>query len=190
MTGGKDKNELRACLKQARKDMGAEARALSDGQIARAVKDHPAFADARTVLAYLSFGAEVDTHSIIRDAWAAGKNVALPRCKEGTREMEWFRVDSFDGLVRSSFGVLEPNPVICPLYEVGSEGPEVALVPALAFDSHGYRLGYGGGFYDVFLKDFSGVSLGLCRQGFYGDEYVVRDAHDVPVTFVVRSAVK
>lgn len=185
-----DKEQLRACLKQARKDMGLEARILADKQIAQAVFDHPAFQDAQIVLAYLSFGAEVDTHLIIERAWALGKRVALPRCKEGTREMEWFLVESFDGLVRSSFGVLEPDPQACACYVLGTCDSEVALVPALSFDSEGYRLGYGGGFYDVFLKDFPGVSLGLCRQGFYGEQYVVRDAHDVPVTFVVRSEIE
>ena len=185
-----NKDQLRACLKRARAALTPDQRAAADASIRQQVVGHPAFAEANTVLSYLSFGSEVDTYGIIEAAWAAGKRLALPRCVPGTRTMEWFVVESFDNLERSKFGVLEPNPTLCKAYILGSDGPEVALVPAFAFDEQGFRLGYGGGFYDVFLKDFAGVSLGLCRQGFYGDQYVVRDAHDVPVTFVVRSNIE
>lgn len=60
----------------------------------------------------------------------------------------------------------------------------VALVPGLAFDREGFRLGYGGGFYDAFLPDFPGASIGLARACQLVDRLAVRDAHDVPVGLV------
>lgn len=61
----------------------------------------------------------------------------------------------------------------------------LTLVPALAFDCEGFRLGYGGGFYDAFLPSFPGISVGLCRSTQLVERLPVRDAHDIPVGLVV-----
>lgn len=102
--------------------------------------------------------------------------------------MRWFRVESFDGLVKSRFGVEEPVPdEACELVP-GSAGCEVALVPGFTFDAQGHRLGYGGGFYDTFLADFKGISIGLCRRAQLTRDLHAEgavDAHDLPVNHVI-----
>ena len=102
------KTERRRELKKARAALPDETRNQMDAAIAQRVMALPEYESADLVLPYLSFGAEIDTRAIIRDAWSRGKTVALPRCVEGTRLMRWYRVDSFDGLVTSRFGVDEP----------------------------------------------------------------------------------
>ena len=77
--------------------------------------------------------------------------------------MEWHVVTSLDGLVRSRFGVEEPDGDPATLLDSSLMGQALALVPGLAFDRSGHRLGYGGGYYDVFLSSFEGATLGLCR---------------------------
>ena len=154
---------MRAQFKAVREELSVGERCAIDEAIARNVAALPEFAAADGVFTYLSFGAEVDTRELIQRAWEAGKTVCLPRVVPSTREMRWYAVESFDGLVRSSFGVEEPpddpsrevRPAVfaCP----------VALVPGLAFDREGFRLGYGGGFYDTFLPAFPGTSIGLIR---------------------------
>lgn len=72
-------------------------------------------------------------------------------------------MDRLDGLVRNRFGVEEPDPVTAVEVDWRQAAVPVALVPALSIDDEGYRLGYGAGFYDRFLADFTGVSIGLCR---------------------------
>lgn len=190
MSSSKDeaKKLRRRELMAARTEMGEEVRAAVDGAIAQQVEALPEYQCADLVLPYLSFGAEIDTRAIIRDAWSQGKTVALPRCVEGTREMRWFKVDSFDGLVKSRFGVDEPAED--PSLEVDPSQAEnaVALVPGLEFDRKGYRLGYGGGFYDTFLSAFPGVSVGLCRGQFLQDDPIDRDVHDLPVGIIVTDA--
>ena len=94
---------LRAEFKKKRSALTEQDRADMDARIAQAVCQLPAYQSADVVFSYLSFGAEVDTRAIIADAWARGKMVALPRCVPGSRVMEWFRVNSFDGLVLSSW---------------------------------------------------------------------------------------
>lgn len=156
------KADLRKRMKALRAAMPQQRRSAADAEICARTCAHELFEKADTVFAYLSFGTEVDTYGIIRHAWKAGKRVALPRCT-GPRQMRWFIVESFEGLQESPLGVLEPALDESRELSPESDGNKVALVPGLAFDDAGYRLGYGGGFYDAFLARFTGHSLGLCR---------------------------
>lgn len=157
------KEELRARMKAVRRAIPAGERAAIDAAIRDRVCATPSFQEADVVLTYLSFGAEIDTRGIIERAWQLGKAVALPRCV-GPRRMRWFRVESFDNLETSSFGVDEPRIDEAAEQQLATGENMVALVPGLAFDARGYRLGYGGGFYDTLLADFVGTSVGLCRK--------------------------
>lgn len=182
------KKQRRSELRAARAALQPEERTAADAGIAAQVLALPEYEQADLLLPYLSFGTEVDTRAIIHDAWERGKTVALPRCVEGSRDMRWFRVESFEGLVKSPLGVEEP--ACDPAFEIGREDMEgaIVLVPGLEFDHVGYRLGYGGGFYDVFLSAFDGVSIGLCRDCFLRDEPIECDAHDLPVTMVISES--
>ena len=177
-------------MKALRGGIPASERAAIDAAICERVCAMRPFQQAGAVFTYLSFGAEVDTRAIIERAWAQGKAVALPRCV-GPRRMRWFRIEDFGNLQTSPFGVEEP-----PLDEsrelvaAGGLGVAhaVALVPGLAFDGQGYRLGYGGGFYDTFLADFPGTSIGLCREAQRVDSLSDLGAvgpFDLPVDLVV-----
>ena len=179
---------MRARLKQVRRLIPREERERVDAALAEQLVALDAYRRATLVLSYLSFGSEVDTYGLIERAWADGKMVALPRCVEGSREMAWYRIESFDGLVRSSIGVLEPSHDEETRMETGREAGELVVVPALTFDPSGYRLGYGGGYYDTFLAGFAGVKVGLCRLCQLSRDLRaagVIDAHDLPVDAVV-----
>ena len=180
------KDELRSKFKALREQLGAEQREGIDASIAEHVKALPQYAVAASVFTYLSVGEEVDTRGIIRDAWSQGKTVAVPRCVPGTRTMEWHVIESFDNLEPGSFGIEEPPANPSMLIDPTTAGPlDIAIVPALSFDAHGFRLGYGGGFYDVFLPTFAGVPIGLCRNAQMSTEPLPTDVTDVPVPFVV-----
>lgn len=186
------KDALRRRMKDVRRDLGSEQRERIDAGIARSLFATGFWQQASLVLTYLSFGSEVDTRRIIEEAWRAGKTVALPRCVRGTRTMEWHRVTSFDGLVRSAFGVEEPpdDPatLIDPTATTLASTSSIALVPGLAFDTQGFRIGYGGGFYDAFIAHFPGTTIGLCRKAQLIPglrEAGVLEEHDAPVRLVV-----
>ena len=184
----RDKDAMRAQFKRVRSAIPAEERARVDCEIARRVKELSAWEQADALFAYLSFGSEVDTRGLIQDAWGQGKVVVLPRCVPGTRAMEWHRVDSFEVLVLSPFGVEEPADDPATLVRPDDFAAPVVLVPGLTFDAQGYRMGYGGGFYDVFLSGFSGISVGLCRSCQMSDRIECRDEHDLPVRIVVTES--
>ena len=182
------KKELRRKFRTIRKELGEDGRAALDARIEDNLAALPEFAETDVLLAYLNFGPEVRTRGIIQRAWDAGKVVALPWCVPGTHEMRWFRITSFDGLVKSSLGVEEPEPLDENEQLLGTGEAMLVLVPGLTFDAAGYRLGYGGGFYDTFLAKFDGVSVGLCREAQYSEDLVAEgiiDAHDLPAQLVV-----
>lgn len=159
-----DKKQLRTQLLALRRGLGPSVRAEVDARIAAAVAATEEWREAPAVLAYLSVRDEVDTRELVHLAWEAGKVVAAPRVT-GPRSLAWYRVKAGDELEVSAMGIEEPvargerrvDPTRLGVHSV-------ALVPGLAFDEMGYRLGYGGGFYDAFLERFRGVSIGLCRD--------------------------
>lgn len=182
------KARLRAALKNQRHAMDAIACARANKSVALHALALPAFADANVVYTYLSMDEEVDTRAIIEAAWQASKRVALPYCVPGTRTMRWYYISSFDGLARNAFGVEEPVPSADREADPCRNERALALVPGLAFDLKGYRIGYGGGYYDRFLSTFEGVSVGLCHKEFLVDDLRalgVVDTFDIPVDIVV-----
>lgn len=182
------KRELRKRFRTIRKELGEEGRAAADAGIESNLLALREFSEAEVLLPYLDFGPEVRTRGIIEAAWAVGMVVALPWCVPGTREMRWYRVTSFDALVRSNLGVEEPVPADENEQLLGTGQRMLALVPGLTFDVAGYRLGYGGGFYDTFLAGFDGVSVGLCREVQLSEDLRsggIIDEHDLPAQLVV-----
>ena len=132
-----------------------KSRAVGDGVLAL-----PAYQKARQVLLYLSKGSEVDTWKVFARALAEGKEVYAPRCLDGEGTMGFFQVTSPQELLQGRFGLWEPDPRCCAPWR-RREGA-LCLVPGIAFDRQGYRLGYGKGYYDRFLAGFSGTAAGLC----------------------------
>lgn len=181
------KSELRARCRRVRESIPAARRAKADAAIAERLLSTEAYARAEAVLTYLSVADEVDTRAVVERAWDDGKLVALPRCVPRSRLMRWHAVTSLDGLERSPFGIDEPaDDPSTALSVVGIRA--LAVVPALAFDAAGNRLGYGGGYYDAFLGGFGGLSAGLCREAQLVPDLVALGAvepHDVPVDVVV-----
>ncbi|MDO4796635.1 MAG: 5-formyltetrahydrofolate cyclo-ligase [Coriobacteriales bacterium] len=182
------KAALRKHCRERRDNMGRTQRAAIDARITACVSGLAQFAQADLVLSYASIGSEVSTYDLIATAWESGKVVALPRCHMTDHTMAWHRVDSLKHLLRSSFGVPEPPDNPTTLVNPRDALSPLALVPGLAFDRLGMRIGYGGGFYDRFLQGFDGCSVGLCREELVMDDLRalgVVEPHDVPVSLVV-----
>lgn len=182
------KDSLRTAFIQMRRALSSEERARIDAAITRRVFELPEFQSARVIATYLSFGAEVETRGIIERAWQEGKTVALPRCVPSSRRMRWYTVDSFSALEWHRFGMQEPAEDPAREVDLAAQKPALAIVPALAIDEQGFRLGYGGGYYDVFLAEFLGVSVGLCREAQVVENLAARGArerYDIPVDVVI-----
>lgn len=153
------KQRLRAECKQKRKSLSAAQKRQLDSAVTERFLQSEQYRANEVLFCYVSTEIEVDTREILRRAIADGKTVAVPRCIDGTREMDFYILRELSELESGSFGVLEPNPARCRKLTDYSKG--LCVLPALAFDKSGYRLGYGKGYYDRFLAKFSGETLGL-----------------------------
>ena len=176
--------------KALRREIGAKKRALSAAEIesrsailAEKLFSTVQYRDCKSLYAYLSFNQEVRTNPIIQQAWADGKRVAVPKVVGD--EMVFIWIDSFEGLApQGAFHILEPiedGPV-------ASDETALILMPGLAFDPQGHRVGYGGGYYDRFLeKEPDHPLVALCYDFQLYDRLEV-EAHDVPVDVVLTDA--
>jgi 5-formyltetrahydrofolate cyclo-ligase len=115
--------------------------------------------DCASVMIFLSFGSEINTDYIIKWLWQHNKEVLVPLCKPETREMEIFSIAAFADLEPGYFGIREPKRGLHP--PVAKEAINLVVVPAVAFDRRGYRVGYGGGYYDRFLAGMDVPRIGL-----------------------------
>lgn len=168
----------------ARRD-ALSKRSQRSSAIQEALWAHPAYQEARKLFLYLSKGSEPDTWKILDRALAEGKEVYAPRCLDKNGSMAFYRVTCRETLAPGSFGLLEPDPLKCP--PAGSAEGALCLVPGLAFDEMGYRLGYGKGYYDRFLAGYPGKTAGLC----YGEMMLPalpRGPYDKRVDFVITEA--
>jgi 5-formyltetrahydrofolate cyclo-ligase len=109
---------------------------------------------ARSVVLYMPIRGELDTGLLLARAWAESKRVLLPRCVAGRRgEMELVACAGAAELAPGSYGILEPLPSLPAIdLEDPEQAPHLLLAPCLAVDRQGYRLGYGGGYYDRLLR--------------------------------------
>ncbi len=162
------KNALRAESLKWREQLNRSEKQRMDFKIENKLLTLWKLRDVTTVLAYCSKPLEVDTSLLIKKLFALNKTVAVPRCVPGTRDMEFYVINSFDDLEEGAFGVMEPNPEKCTLLKDYSSS--VCVVPALLFDKEGFRLGYGKGYYDRFLSGYSGVCIGITYSACVRDE--------------------
>ena len=158
------KKIMREVCMRERRQMNKQFKAELDNSICERLLMNTEYKQCDTILAYVSSDIEVNTRGIIKHALSDGKYVACPRCIPGTHEMEFYYIESMDDLSAGSYGILEPDPEVCEAAE--DVDGALCLVPGLCFDRRGYRLGYGGGYYDRYLGSHDLVTVGLCYSYF------------------------
>lgn len=181
------KTALRAEYVRIRTKISPALRSTTDARILQRLVELPTWREARLVLTYVSFGSEVDTHGLMQAAWSAGKQVAVPRCRR-SHSLDFYVISSEDDLGPGLRGLMEPSPdcgrPLTPPQMVGS----LCIVPGLVFDADGYRIGYGGGYYDRFLAFYPGEKVALVRSRQLSGNPLPRDEHDVPVDWLVSES--
>ncbi|MBQ2718502.1 MAG: 5-formyltetrahydrofolate cyclo-ligase [Clostridia bacterium] len=178
MTSIKDeKSALRALYKEKREAMPREERAVLDRAVCDTLAAASSYRHASVLLGYAPHGAEIDVTPLLRRALAEGKRVALPRSARGG-EMTFHYISSLEELAPGLYGIQEP-PEGCPAY--AGEPASLCLVPAFVFDREGFRIGYGGGYYDRFLRGYGGTAIGVIYRD-HVRERLPRGRYDLAVT--------
>lgn len=136
-----EKRKLREAMQARRAQLPHPAMLSASESVARHFADHPILAFAKSFAGYMPMRSEVDVKHVFEIMARFDKQTALPRMTE-QKTLQFRRWRIGDALVRHALGVQEPAPNSVAMI------PEIILVPLLAFDGEGYRLGYGGGYYD------------------------------------------
>ena len=180
----KQKDDIREEYKLLRSQMCPEEKFKGDCAICKAAENLVSFRYAEFVLLYAATPDEIDVYEIARLAFEKGKKVLFPKCDKKTHTMQYHIVNSLDELQPDAYGLCEP-PEENPIYDAETEtGGAVCFVPGLVYDKAGYRLGYGKGFYDRYLSNFSGCTIGVVYSDFILPE-VQRGRFDMSVDILL-----
>ena len=181
-----EKQRLREERLAARETLSEQERCVLDNCITQKLLATSEYAEATTVLTYVSVSSEVSTRMFIECALRDGKTAAVPRCLPGHR-LEFVAITSLEQLVPAPFNLLEPPKDLSALTEVQMSNA-ICIVPALLVDTKGYRLGYGAGFYDRFLSTYSGKKICLVYQHNLSKTELPHTEFDVPVDMVITES--
>ncbi len=175
-----EKDEIRSLVRRLKRaHTAAQLAAMSEAAVSR-LMSQPAISRARTVLMYYPLADEVDVRTAIDRLADGGKAVLLPRVT-GPATMELRRYTSPRSLARGAYGIMEPTGETF----TDLRGIDAAVVPGMAFDTSGNRLGRGRGYYDRLLPTLTrATTIGICFP-FQIMPHIPTDPHDVPVDLVI-----
>ena len=172
------KSELRKQVLQEMKALPLEQKQFIEQALTERLLQHPFYQEAKVIATYLSFPHEFQTQELIEQALKDGKKVLIPKTYPKGR-MDFVVYDP-QQLVKTSFGLLEPQG---DLEVVDASQIDLIHVPGLAFTMEGYRIGYGGGYYDRYLEQFSGHTLSTVYPCQIQD--FISENDDIPVQEVL-----
>ncbi len=179
-----EKHKTRLRLLQQRRELNEAACRQLSLQIQQRLINADCFRQARSLALYSSVNNEVGTEELFCAALKEGKQVCYPRVS-GDNQLVFLQVRSLEDLRQGRFGVAEPHGG----EQCGVDELDLVVVPGVAFDRQGGRLGYGKGFYDRELSRLTSVtgSVGLCYD-FQLCASLPVEAHDRPVSFLVTES--
>ncbi|MGM9550301.1 MAG: 5-formyltetrahydrofolate cyclo-ligase [Faecousia sp.] len=174
-----DKTELRRIIREKKRAMTAEEIERRSTELARLFIASQSYRNAKTIYGYLPYNQEVRTVPMLERALRDGKKVAVPKCYGD--EMKFIYLDDLSKVAKGYAGI--PEPIADE--PVADDETALVLMPGLAFDPQGHRIGYGGGFYDKFLsREPNHPTLALCYD-FQMLSYLDTEEHDIPVDTVL-----
>lgn len=178
------KKKLRQRFRARRQKLGHDEASRASKAVCRRLRDATLFHSVQSVAGYAPLGREIDVGAFLRQCIKQGVEVSLPRVM-GSQEMVFCPIEDWDELEPGAFGIDEPcGPA------TSSENIEVFLVPGLAFDSRGHRLGFGKGYYDRALPaPGNALAVGVGYHWQFVDDELPAAPHDRPMDVVVTDRI-
>ena len=143
------KKDLRNLVYKKRKELDKDIKSDWDLTIFKKLLENEAYKNAAVIFAYVSFGGEVDTINFIKKALSDGKTICVPKVISKKEGMEAYKITNLNDLEKGYYGIPEPKNH-CQL--INPSDINLIIMPGVAFDKANGRIGYGGGFYDRYLK--------------------------------------
>ncbi|PLR76955.1 5-formyltetrahydrofolate cyclo-ligase [Bacillus sp. V3-13] len=176
------KSEIRKMVKERLAALNKPLYEDKSYRIATKLFQDRSWLEAKTIGVTISNFPEVDTYQIIRKAWELGKRVVVPKCVPAQKQLIFRTLESFAHLESVFFGLYEPVEELTT--PVDGETIDLLIVPGLAFGRSGFRIGFGGGYYDRFLAGYHGETISLAFREQMFEELPVEE-HDLPVAKII-----
>ncbi len=177
--GFEEKQLLRKQVLSIRKALTPEQIVEKSERIITNVLAIAEYQNTTCIYAYIPAKGEVDVTSLIEAAWRDGKKVAVPKVVE--KDLIFYYINNYDDLESGYFGINEPKAGL----EVASCEDALLIIPGVAFDKDGHRIGYGGGFYDRYLEKHTGHFVMAPAYDFQVVDKIAVEEHDIGVDMVV-----
>lgn len=181
------KSELRKAMTGFLKKMAEQEKKDIEEKILQNLLSSSLWKDARTIGVTVSQGFEWNTRPIIESGWKQGKTICVPKCVPKEKKLIFYELEDFGQLEKSYYNLLEPETE--KTTKVEKPQIDLLIVPGLVFDKNGYRVGFGGGYYDRFLMDFPNKTVSLAHSGQIRGDLPV-DSHDIPVQHLITETGK
>lgn len=181
-----DKENIRRKILKQRGRMTQEEASILSEKIIEKLKKIPVYKTSKTIMLYLSFGNEVDSTKIIEDCFKDGKRVVMPYCRKSDMSITPTEIKDIEmDLSENDMGYKQPKKD--SLSPVDPSEIDLIIVPGIAFDRKGYRVGFGAGYYDRFLGklNFELPTIGLAYDFQIIDSFIKMEDYDIPVDYVM-----
>ncbi|MDR7237196.1 5-formyltetrahydrofolate cyclo-ligase [Neobacillus drentensis] len=179
-----NKNSIRKQMKETLSRLTKPQYEDYSYKIACHLFEDEAWKQAQVIGLTVSKQPEVDTFQIIRKAWESGKQVVVPKCDPQVKRLSFRAINEFSQLESVFYGLLEPIGELTK--EVDACKIDLMIVPGLAYTREGYRLGFGGGYYDRYLQNYHGETISLAFNEQLVPYFQVEE-HDIPVSRIITN---
>ncbi|HJV45460.1 MAG TPA: 5-formyltetrahydrofolate cyclo-ligase [Bacillota bacterium] len=179
-----DKKELRKMVLQVREALDKNQSRVKSEIISQRILNLPQYQKATCVFTFIPFGHEVDIRPVLEDGIKQGKRMVIPKTFTKEKYIATYEFTDWNQLVAGVYGILEPDPG--KAIEVRPDEIDFIVIPGVAFDRMGGRLGYGGGFYDRFLSNYDRLPslVAVCFQEQLVERIPMKP-HDFKVDYII-----
>lgn len=178
-----EKKVLRQNMIKIRDEIKKENRIVADLDIKNKLINTSFYQKSKNIFIYIGFGSEIDTAVYINKFLKDGKRIFVPRVSDKSRIMEAVEITSLEDLIKNKYGILEPS---CEISAANKELIDLVILPGVAFDERGGRLGYGGGYYDTFLQD---ISMNVVKIALAYELQIINsiplEEHDIKADYII-----
>lgn len=180
-----EKKRIREEIIQKRNYLSSKIKKEYDELIFKKLIESDIYNNSKKIFTYVSFASEIDTIKFIKYALNDNKEVYVPKTDKTKKEMVAIRINSLENMDVDNWGILEPKSV--DKNKIGKNF-DLILIPGLAFDRKGNRIGYGGGYYDKYLSQIKEENNKIVlAYDFQVVDSIKNEVHDIKVNYIITN---
>ena len=176
------KKSIRDHILDKRSNLGKEEHNLRSDSIIKKIYESSFYKNSKIIMTFVSFGNEVNTHEFIKESLNKGKRITVPITFPKTKDLKASEILDFDELEIGFYNILTPKEQ--SIRFIDPEEIDLIIVPGLAFDRNGFRVGYGGGYYDRFLSKYPHAIKVAIAFDLQLIDQVPKDHFDIAVDYI------